>query len=382
VECLLPMKSNSDFLNSLIDELPIALFCKDYSDESGKFVIWNKCAQELWGLKKENVIGKTDFDFFPQEQARYFQDVDRQTIESDQPIFVESENVDSPTLGTRIVRTWKTPIVVNQGKQKFLLGISMDITETKKTEKDLVLHQRKTIYAAKMSSLGEMASSISHEFNNPLAIILGKSEQIQHLLADGHELRPEKIMAAAQSIEKTCVRIANVISNLQNFVRDGSLDPVMQTNANVIAESVASLCKPRFLSSGVAFEVNLANTEALFKCRAPMIIQALVNLLNNSFEAVRLKEENWIRMTVINLEDRIVFEITDSGNGIRPEIQLKMWEPFFSTKIGAAGAGLGLTLTKSIVDEHQGQLIYDAKQPNTTFKMVIPKNQAASLRDY
>lgn len=123
-----------NFLTILLDSLPLALFAKDYLLGEGQFVAWNTCAEKLWGLSRGEVIGKTDRDFFPAEQAEFFLAKDLQTLKSMKPVFIDEEPVDSPSVGRRLVRTWKVPVRDTHGNPRTLLGISQDITQLKELE--------------------------------------------------------------------------------------------------------------------------------------------------------------------------------------------------------------------------------------------------------
>lgn len=125
------------FLRSIIDGLPFALFCKDYTTDIGRFTAWNRRAELLWGLSYSSVIGKSDYDFFPKEQADFFKGKDLETLQSGKMVFIKEEQVDSPTLGATYVRTWKVPVVEEHGGVRFLLGISQDIADIKKIEDEL-----------------------------------------------------------------------------------------------------------------------------------------------------------------------------------------------------------------------------------------------------
>ncbi|GEM_PF-3850836 len=130
---------DKNLVEAIAQSLPAALFCKDYTSGIGKFILWNKAAEKLWGLRSAQVVGRSDYDLFPSAQADYFKEKDLQVLQQNQPLYIESENVDSPTFGKRTVRTWKVPVKLGTEGIPFLLGISWDITRPidfqKKTSK-------------------------------------------------------------------------------------------------------------------------------------------------------------------------------------------------------------------------------------------------------
>jgi PAS domain S-box-containing protein len=122
----------------LMENSPAAMFCKDYQSGKGVFVDWNKAAEEYWGLNKLAVVGKTDFDFFPSDQAEAFRKKDLEVISSGAPAFIEREPIDSKARGSRWVRTWKVPVADHDGKPRYLLGISLDMTKQFELETEIM----------------------------------------------------------------------------------------------------------------------------------------------------------------------------------------------------------------------------------------------------
>lgn len=120
-------KLGNVLLEGIVDNIPVALFVKDYSGKEGKFIVWNKEATQLWGLEKDQVLGRSDYDLFPKDQADFFQQKDRETLEENERIYIESEPVESPIFGNVQVHTWKIPINDQDGNRTILVGISQKI---------------------------------------------------------------------------------------------------------------------------------------------------------------------------------------------------------------------------------------------------------------
>jgi PAS domain S-box-containing protein len=123
-----------DFLRALIDILPVAVFAKD---EAGRFVMWNRESERLFGLTTDNVMGRTDYDFFPPDQADFFRAKDREVLAGGEAIEIAEEPIDSPGRGRLFLHTRKVPVRDAAGRPTVLLGISTDITERKRTEQAL-----------------------------------------------------------------------------------------------------------------------------------------------------------------------------------------------------------------------------------------------------
>jgi len=251
-----------------------------------------------------------------------------------------------------------------------------DITERKRIEETIVEQQKMMIYASKMSALGEMASGVAHEINNPLAVIHGTAEILLEEATKGR-LDLAEVRRAAEKIESTAMRIHQIVSGLRSFARDGSGDSFMTVSLRTIVDDTLSFCKERFKNHAIRLEVDSISPKLTIDCRPTQISQVLLNLLNNAHDAVESLESRWVRIGFTEQEQRVRLTITDSGKGIPAEIQDKILQPFFTTKPEGQGTGLGLSISKGIVETHSGTLSLDPNQPNTCFVVELPKRRVA-----
>jgi C4-dicarboxylate-specific signal transduction histidine kinase len=235
-------------------------------------------------------------------------------------------------------------------------------------EKDL---QRSTSqHVSKMTALGEMAAGVAHEINNPLMIISGKAQQVLKKIREG-QVEPREFEQALEKIQGTTNRIAKIVSGLRTFSRNGTGDPMQPTLLKTIITDTADLCGEKFRNNNVTFEIGDIPT-VILQCRAVQISQVLLNLLNNSFDAVQPLPARWIKLSVESKDDTIKIRVTDSGSGIPPETAEKMMQPFYTTKEIGKGTGLGLSVSNGIVAEHGGKLFYELNQGHTSFVIQLP----------
>lgn len=259
-----------------------------------------------------------------------------------------------------------------QGQVNRLMGINWDRTKEIELERSLLAERVKMVNSAKMASLGEMSAGIAHEINNPLAIIIGKADKLERLVARANTT-PEMMLPDFADIKKTAHRIAAIIKGLRTFSRNSENDAFLSTSADVLIAETLALCKERFSSKSVDLIVGECSGVD-FEARSTQISQILLNLLNNAFDAVIGTENPWIKievMTRLDL-DRIEFVVTDSGLGIPPEIAEKIMNPFFTTKEVGKGTGLGLSISQGMAQDHGGQIRLDTKSENTCFVLELP----------
>lgn len=269
------------------------------------------------------------------------------------------------------------------GKQFF--GVIEDITDRKKLELAQKEAELKLITAAKMSSLGEMASGIAHEINNPLAIISGKAELLKMYLEKGN-IDLQLFAKELAKVSDTAHRIGKIIKGLRTFSRDSQRDPMVSENLNRIVFDSLEFCRERFRNQGVEirfqpFSNAVRDTseegEARINCRAPQIAQVIINLLNNAFDAVSAQPERWVEISIEAKQnagsgERVRLMVTDSGTGIPEAIREKLMVPFFTTKEVGKGTGLGLSISHGVARDHGGELYYDSSCANTRFVLELP----------
>ena len=257
----------------------------------------------------------------------------------------------------------------SEQKPTYTMITVIDITQ-------LHFAQLALVESAKLCSLGEMAGGVAHEINTPLAIICSASSQALTLLEKPSEDRLEKVKKNMVKIETTGKRIAQIIRGLKTLSRDSAQDPLQENSLQQMVADAVALCAEKFKHKEV--EVKLCfNQDFIILCNPTQVSQVLLNLLSNSNDALSECESKWIRIDVEKQDSRVRLKFIDSGCGIPKAVQLKMMEPFFTTKQAGKGTGLGLSISKSIIESFNGRLYYDEKCKNTCFVVELPFEKAA-----
>ncbi len=240
-----------------------------------------------------------------------------------------------------------------------------------------VKQQHEAMQSAQMTTLGEMASGVAHEINNPLAIVQGKVRQIDRAIQN-ENIEVDKIRSDIQKIVATTDRIVKIVKGLRSFSRDSSKDPFELTSLTSVVSGVLDLSTERFKNHGVELRVRV-DSDVVIQCRGGQISQVLMNLVNNAHDAVLSlnsdSSEKWVEIYVHRTRSSAVVEVTDSGRGIADDVVDKMMQPFYTTKGVGKGTGLGLSISKGIAEEHNGILKYDVSSGHTRFILELPINQ-------
>jgi signal transduction histidine kinase len=221
------------------------------------------------------------------------------------------------------------------------------------------------VSSAKLASVGEMASSIAHEINNPLAIIKMLSKKIQ-------KSANKDDLASLLKMDETIDRIAKIIKSLKLISRDDKgIDFEVICLEEVVLETI-HLSESRFKNSGIDIIHNLDISKTFIFANYVQIAQVVINLLNNSFDAVNDLDEKWVRLEVKNELGNASLVVSDSGAILDESVSDKLMDPFFTTKEVGKGTGLGLSISKNIVNKHDGDLYFDKLANKTTFVLNLP----------
>jgi signal transduction histidine kinase len=230
--------------------------------------------------------------------------------------------------------------------------------------------QAQKVASSKMYTLGEMAAGIAHELNNPLAVIQGLAwVTITNL--QNSDFKISKIEESMGKIIKMTERSGKIIKGLRAFARDAAQDPMDKIEIGQVVEDTLELCKSRINHRGI--EIYWQPEKKYYSLgRAVQISQVLLNLLNNAADAIESSEAPWIKISIIQNDNKWIVSVSDSGSGIPEDIVKKMMTPFFTTKPSGKGTGLGLSISSSILRGHQGDFWYEKNSPNTCFSFSLP----------
>jgi PAS domain S-box-containing protein len=364
-------------LDSIVESLPTPLFLKD-ADEL-RFARVNRAAEELWGLPRETLIGRSDRDFFPPEQAEFFIGKDRRVLNDQQLLDIPEEPLETRALGTRYLHTRKVPIVDETGRSRYLLGISLDITDQKLAAAELerllgqLADQNEQLRALDRLK-DEFVALVSHELRTPLTSILGYLELVQE--GEAGEISDEQARFLA-IIDRNARRLLRLVGDLLLVaqIEAGRLAIEREPCDLVqLASDCVEAARPQALDQAIELALEgEARVEVLGD--RTRLAQLLDNLVSNAIKFT--PEGGLVRVRLTRAERRAVVGVSDTGMGIPPEEQASLFQRFFrsseATRRAIPGTGLGLTITKAIVDAHGGSIdVESTLGSGTTFVVELP----------
>ncbi|OFZ80903.1 MAG: hypothetical protein A2603_09305 [Bdellovibrionales bacterium RIFOXYD1_FULL_55_31] len=233
---------------------------------------------------------------------------------------------------------------------------------------------------SKPSSGGHFAAQLCHELSNPLSVITAKSSQIQNW-AETKQIDPEKLAKAALEMQKMAKRISAILNGLKEIESGTETLSFHSVPLKSVIDETLELCSARFRLAGIQVHVEYPPPGVILECRATQISEVLFNLLNNAFDALAdsgsgfAAEGKWVQLSSRVLGGTIELSVTDSGSGIPEKFRERVLEPFFTTKPPGKGLGLGLSISKQLVEAHRGELLLDPSHPNTRFLVRLPLRQ-------
>lgn len=338
-------------------------------DLDGRFVLVNRKFEEVIGLRSQEILGKTSFDLFPLNAVAYDAG-DRQVIETGSAS--ETEEVLTTPRGDRVFLTTKSLLSDEGGKPYALFGISAEITERKKAEADLREMQMELAHLNRVMTVGELAASIAHEINQPLAaIVWNANAALRWLALDPPNLA--KTHDSAELIIRDGDRATQVIARIRALLKK---TPPAKTllDVNEFINEVVALTQSEIVQHSIRLRVALANDLPKVPGDRIQLQQVMLNLIVNAVEAMLTVEdrERALLITSGSFDDNdIRIAVVDNGPGIDQHAVHHVFQAFSTTK--PEGMGMGLAISRSIIDAHGGRLWTEAnEQYGATFQFTLP----------
>lgn len=274
------------------------------------------------------------------------------------------------------VLVYEAPLIDAAGVHRGWMGSIIDITDRKRAEEMERLQAEKLTRTGRLISMGEMASTISHELNQPLAAIASYASGCLHLIREGRP--PADLAGALEKLDAQAQRAGQVIRRVHDFVRkrEPSFAPV---DVPAVITDLAAFVGPDARKAGVEIDLDLADEPLGVRADRILLEQVLLNLMRNGMEAMagRRRGHKHLTITAHRTGAEIRVEVADRGTGIPPDVAERLFSPFFSTK--PEGMGMGLAICRSIVERHQGRLEFTARAGGgTVFTVTLPVDQEES----
>ena len=368
-ESIHKLQSTNLLLQNILDTAPMRIFIKD---TQGKYIKANSYFLSDCGLDDEKqLVNKSDHDLpWSKDEIAAFTADDKDVLE-EKKILIKKEQTQTRVNGEKItVLKSKVALKDSNGKVIGLLGIYDDITKQKEVKKELQQKERYLLHQSRLAQMGEMINMIAHQWRQPLAAISSTANALSLKLAMGKynekffETRLDNINDYSQHLSAT-------IDDFRNFFKKNkekkevTLEQLVDDSLNIISTSLQNK------SIVVKKEYNCNRS---FYTYSNEVRQVILNLLKNAEDALveTQAQTKWIKITTTYEDGKHLLSVEDSGGGIKDEAMDKLFEPYFSTKAGKDGTGLGLYMSKTIMEDHcLGRLSASNSDSGAIFKVEL-----------
>ena len=357
-------------LRSILDTVPDATVV---IDAKGNIQTFNRAAVRQFGYEEAEVAGQNVSLLMPQPYRvehdgymdRYMRTGERRIIGIDR--VVVGQRKDGSTFPMKLAVG-----EMKSGDQIFFTGFIRDLTERAETEARLEEVQGELARLARINELGEMASTLAHELNQPLSAIANYVQGCTRLLKRFDDDLANRMREALEETARQSLRAGQIIRHLREFVTRGETEKQPEDLKQLVEEAAAlALVGSREAGIRTVFEFG-TETRTVMVDRV-QIQQVLINLLRNAMEAMRRSErrELLVRISAAPDPELVEIEVSDTGPGLSDDVAQQLFKPFVTTKPG--GMGVGLSISKRIVEAHGGTIVMERNaQGGATFRFTVP----------
>lgn len=363
------MATSKDFLDKIINSIADPVFVKD---RNHRWVYLNEAYCKFMGYQREELLGKSDYDYFPPNQAAVFWAKDELVFETGEENSNEEEFTDAQ--GKLHTIATKKSLYTDAEGNAYIVGVIREITELKILERELIQSQ-------KMESIGRLSGGLAHDFNNIMMVIAGYCESLTERLQN----TDKNALSELNEIDKAAKRASELVKQLLTMSRKQKINPAIHHPNDLIAENKPLL--ERLIKENIKLIIQADSKTPFVSVDATQFSQVLLNLTANAQDAL----PNGGKITISTKSQEIganffhssaklpagnyaVIQIHDTGDGIKKSDLEYIFEPFYTTKQRGKGTGLGLATTFSIIKQAGGHIRADSElKKGTVFSIYLPE---------
>jgi two-component system, LuxR family, sensor kinase FixL len=354
-------------LQSILDTVPEAMIV---IDERGIMRSFSAAAERLFGWTAEQAIGKNVSILMPQPYRREHDGyLDRYRATGERRIIgigriVVGERKDGSTFPMELAVG-----EAKVGPERYFTGFVRDLTERRTQERRMQDLQSELVHVSRLTAMGEMASSLAHELNQPLSAITSYLRGAATLLK-ADSIDRDRVRDALDRGADQALRAGDIIKRLREFVAKGETQQTLE-NPGILLEEAAALALVGAREQGVRVSLRCDRELPDILADKVQIQQVAHNLIRNAVEAMETTSRRDLTIEVAQRGDVALFSVADTGTGISPEIAQHLFQPFVTSKVN--GMGVGLSICRTIIEAHGGRITAGPNEGGgTVFEFTIP----------
>ncbi len=331
---------------AIFDNIPNPVFVLDM--DTLEILDCNTSVEMVYGYKKDEIMAQSFLELFIPEEQDHYQDLIKSTAVINQVRHLDNKG-----------RTLFVNIRISPHEypgEKVYLVTTSDITQRLETEQQL-------IQASKMATLGEMATGVAHELNQPLSVIKTASRFFMKKIRKNEKIKDDILLTMSEEIDTYVDRATKIINHMRQFGRKSDIT-LEKVQVNAILEKALEILGQQLKVRGIELVRDFEQELPLIMADTDRLEQVFINLLINARDAI---DERWqsqphtedakaIRLKTKSNADAVTVEVQDTGTGIPEHILERIFEPFFTTKKVGQGTGLGLSISYGIIQDCNGSI--------------------------
>lgn len=372
------LRTREGHLQSILETIPDAMVV---IDGNGIMQFFSSAAERQFGYSAKEAIGQNVSILMPNPDrarhdgylARYLSTRQRRIIGTGR--IVTGQRKDGTTFPMQL-----SIGEMQSGGVPYFTGFVRDLTEHQQTQARLQELQSELVHVSRLSAMGEMASALAHELNQPLAAISNYMKGSRRLLAASSDPNRVKLENALDRAADQALRAGQIIRRLRDFVARGESEKRIESISKLIEEAGAlGLAGAR--DQGVQLRFSLDPEHDLVLVDRVQIQQVLVNLFRNALEAMAQSSERQLTASNTLADDEMIeIAVSDSGTGFSDDVKKNLFQTFFTTK--ETGMGVGLSISRSIIEAHGGRMWAEHNAlGGATFRFTLPAASSENLND-
>jgi len=365
----LDLRAREAHLRSILDTVPDAMVV---IDEKGFVQSFSTAAERLFGYGAAEVIGRNVTLLMPSPYReahdgyleRYLRTGERRIIGIGRVVIGERKDGSTFPMELAVGE-------MQSSTRRFFTGFVRDLTDRQETQTRLQELQAELIHMSRLTAMGEMASTLAHEINQPLSAITNYLKGCRRLLEGSADEKSVTLREAIDRAADQALRAGQIIRRLRQFISRGENDRRIEDMSKLVQEASAlALVGAKELGVRTRFQYD-QRTQFVLADKV-QIHQVLLNLMRNAVDAMKTTERRELLVhSAPTIDGMVLITVADTGSGISAEAAAKLFQPFFTTK--SEGMGVGLSISRSIVEAHGGR-IWAEPNPGggTVFRFTLP----------
>ncbi len=363
------LRAREAHLRSILETVPDAMVV---IDEAGRIQSFSAAAERLFGYENTEVLGQNVSILMPEPyrtqhdsyMARYMTTGERRIIGIGRVVVGQRKDESTFPMELAVGE-------MRSDNRRYFTGFVRDLTERQKTETRLQELQSELVHMSRFTALGEMASTLAHEINQPLTAIANYLKGSRRILERMEGEHVPMLRDAVNQAAEQALRAGQVIRHLREFVSRGESERHIESLPKLVQEASA-LALVGAKEKGVRVSFRLDPDAPLVLADRIQIQQVLLNLIRNAIEAMqdRPRRELVVSTTALPQDGLVEVCVRDTGTGLAPEVAAQLFQPFVTTK--KHGMGVGLSICRTIVESHGGKIWAESKPgEGTAFRFTL-----------